>query len=83
MKSYINASGGYTDKAFEAKSFVIKYNGKTQRNGWFKKVKIEPGDTIMVPVDNRTKGAWDRVLTILDGVAKVATTVLLIKNVSK
>lgn len=83
MKSYINASGGYTDKAFEAKSFVIKYNGKTERNGWFKKVKIEPGDTIMVPVDNRTKGAWDRVLAILDGVAKVATTVLLIKNVSK
>lgn len=37
----------------------------------------------MVPVDNRTKGAWDRFLGILDGAARIATTVLLIKNVSK
>ena len=82
MAFYVNASGGYTDKAYENKTFVIKYNGKTEKNGWFKKVKIEPGDTIMVPADNRQKGAWDRFLGILDGVAKIGTVVLLIKNVT-
>ena len=55
---YVNGTGGFTDKAYVKKAFVVKYNGKTEKNGWFSRVKLEAGDTVIVPKDDRTKKSF-------------------------
>ena len=52
IRSAIDSSGGYQDYADKRKVYVIKANGiivKANRNIFARNVKIEPGDTIVVP----------------------------------
>ena len=52
IRSSINNSGGFQDYADKRKVYVIKANGmieKANRNIFTKNVKLEPGDTIVVP----------------------------------
>jgi protein involved in polysaccharide export with SLBB domain len=52
ITSAIDNSGGYKDYAAKRKVYVIKANGlieKANRNIFTKNVKLEPGDTIVVP----------------------------------
>jgi protein involved in polysaccharide export with SLBB domain len=52
VRSSINNAGGYQDYADKRKVYVIKANGlieKANRNIFTKNVKLEPGDTIVVP----------------------------------
>ena len=52
IKSAIENSGGYKDYADKRKVYVIKANGlieRANRNIFTKNIKIEPGDTIIVP----------------------------------
>ncbi len=53
---YINRSGGLTNKADEDRIYIIKANGGVEipkTSSWFasNKQKLEPGDTIVVPLD--------------------------------
>ena len=52
VRSAIENSGGYQDYADKRKVYVIKANGlieRANRNIFTKNVKLEPGDTIIVP----------------------------------
>ena len=52
IRSAIDSSGGYQDYADKRKVYVIKANGlieRANRNIFTKNVKLEPGDTIVVP----------------------------------
>lgn len=52
VKSAINNSGGYQQYADKRRVYVIKANGiveKASRNIFVKNIKLEPGDTIVVP----------------------------------
>jgi polysaccharide export outer membrane protein len=52
VRSAIDHSGGYQDYADKRKVYVIKANGlieKANRNIFTRNVKLEPGDTIVVP----------------------------------
>ena len=52
VKSAIENSGGYRDYANKRKVYVIKANGlieKVNRNIFTRNVRLEPGDTIVVP----------------------------------
>ena len=52
VRSAIRNAGGYQDYADKRKVYVIKANGlieKTNRNIFVRDVKLEPGDTIIVP----------------------------------
>ena len=52
IRSAIDNSGGYQDFANKRKVYVIKANGlieKANRNIFTRNVKLEPGDTIVVP----------------------------------
>ncbi|MDC0587712.1 SLBB domain-containing protein [Gammaproteobacteria bacterium] len=52
VRSSINNAGGYQDYADKRKVYVIKANGlieRTNRNIFTRNVKLEPGDTIVVP----------------------------------
>ena len=52
VRSAIDNSGGYQDYADKRKVYVIKANGlieKANRNIFSRNVKLEPGDTIVVP----------------------------------
>lgn len=56
---YIDAAGGMTLKALKDQAYVIKADGKVQKNKRCSKVKIEAGDTIVVPYDPRDKKQFD------------------------
>jgi polysaccharide biosynthesis/export protein len=52
VRSAIENSGGYQDYADKRKVYVIKANGlieKANRNIFTRNIKLEPGDTIVVP----------------------------------
>lgn len=52
VRSAIDNSGGYQDYADKRKIYVIKANGlieKANRNIFSSNIKLEPGDTIVVP----------------------------------
>ena len=52
VKSAINNSGGYQQYADKRRVYVIKSNGiveRASRNIFVKNIKLEPGDTIVVP----------------------------------
>jgi polysaccharide biosynthesis/export protein len=84
MNYYVESSGGYKETAYKNKAFVVKYNGKTVKNGWLKRVKVEAGDTIIVPKDDRNKKSlWEVVGTTFDFIVKVATTYAVVHNVTK
>jgi protein involved in polysaccharide export with SLBB domain len=80
LKDYIDAAGGYKEKAYEKKVFIIKANGKALKEN-IKKAIIEPGDTIIVPKDTRDKSKLDRFLDILQVSVQLLTTVLLVNSV--
>jgi protein involved in polysaccharide export with SLBB domain len=58
VKDYIHKSGGYTQNADEARTFVVKANGSvltSKGNAWFGKGSaiqtVSAGDVIVVPID--------------------------------
>jgi polysaccharide biosynthesis/export protein len=58
LKDYLEASGGFTNDADEGRLYIIKASGEIilpKRRGLFKflpkTAKIEPGDSIVVPLD--------------------------------
>jgi polysaccharide export outer membrane protein len=58
LQDYINQSGGYTPAADADRVYVVKANGAVSlpnQSHWFSgdSLKIEPGDTIVVPLDTR------------------------------
>lgn len=75
-KKYIGAAGGYKETAYKKKTFVIKANGKTYENP--KDTKIEPGDTIYVPVDTRVKKGFERAMEAFKGTLEIVSSVALI-----
>lgn len=73
---YVNLSGGTTYKADAKRIYVVKADGMgvASQSGWFKKGnnEIEPGDTIVVPLDvDRVKPItlWSNVSQIVYQIA--------------
>jgi len=65
LRDYIDLSGGIKERADNKRIYVVKANGAVAlpgRTGWFsrKRLKIEAGDTIIVPLDADKK----KVLTV-------------------
>lgn len=75
-KDYIEAAGGFTEKARKAKVFVIKANGKAVKD--ISKQKIEAGDTIVVPRDTREQNGFDRFVEVLRVGVELLTTIVLV-----
>lgn len=55
-QDYIARSGGTNDRADKSRIYVVKADGSVflpKKKGWFKRQKnnIEPGDTIVIPLD--------------------------------
>lgn len=60
VDDYLSLAGGLRKRADSERVYVIKANGSVvipQQNGWFavKSETLEPGDTIIVPVDTEYK----------------------------
>jgi polysaccharide export outer membrane protein len=80
---YIAMSGGVTPRADEKHIYVVRANGSVEvgtSSVWFRKggVQIEPGDTIVVPLDTvrmRPLPFWTAVTTIIYNLAISAAAV--------
>jgi polysaccharide biosynthesis/export protein len=75
---YIAKSGGITQKADKRRIYVVRANGSVlsnERRGFFRRgteVGIQPGDTIVVPLDAeriRPLPLWTAVTTIIYNLA--------------
>lgn len=83
VQDYIERSGGTNLKADKSRVYVVKANGRVflpQKSGWFSRdmVNVEPGDTVVVPLDaDRIKSLtlWTSVSQIVYQVALGAAAV--------
>lgn len=72
VEDYLSLAGGLRKRADEERIYVIKANGSVvipSAKGWFavKESQLEPGDTIIVPVDTEYKDSlslWTTVTQI-------------------
>jgi len=72
VDDYLSLAGGLRKRADSDRVYVIKANGSVvipHQNGWFavKSETLEPGDTIIVPVDTEYKDSlsmWTAVTQI-------------------
>lgn len=73
LKDYIEMSGGTKQKADKRRIYVVKANGRVftpKRSVWFKSrsQQLEPGDTIIVPLDTDRVDRitmWSSITTIM------------------
>lgn len=80
---YISMSGGLTQRADDERIYVVRADGsvEVQGNGfWFRRggVEIQPGDTIVVPLDTermRPLPFWQAVTSIVYNLAVAAAAV--------
>ena len=86
-QDYIRLSGGLTRKADDSRIYVVRADGSVVANmggGWFRRgsrVSIQPGDTIVAPIDTDrlpTLPLWQTVTTIVYNVAIAAKAVGLL-----
>jgi protein involved in polysaccharide export with SLBB domain len=84
---YIARSGGVTQKADRKRIYVVQANGGVVaggRTGWFRRsqeVEIQPGDTIVVPLDTEripSLPLWQAVTSII---YNLAVALLAIRSV--
>ena len=62
VNDYIELSGGTNIRADQKRTYVVKVDGSVKlpsRSGWLsrRKVSVEPGDTIIIPLDIERRGA--------------------------
>ncbi|NVJ60857.1 MAG: SLBB domain-containing protein [Gammaproteobacteria bacterium] len=80
FEEYIERSGGETDKADDDRIYIVKADGSVvlpNKSGWINAtgVTIEPGDTIVVPLDvdaTNSLGLWTQVSQIVYQIAFAA-----------
>jgi protein involved in polysaccharide export with SLBB domain len=82
LNSAINNAGGYQQYADKRRVYVIKANGivqKASRNIFVRNIKLEPGDTIVVPrkiiTQNRGLQALAPITQILSDLAFSAAAI--------
>lgn len=83
VEDYIERSGGVNERADKSRVYVVKANGRVflpNTKGWFKRdsVKIEAGDTVVVPIDTdriETLTLWSSVSQIIYQMALGAAAV--------
>ena len=87
VRSAIERSGGFQDSADKKKVYVIKANGiimKESRNIFTKNIKLQPGDTIVVPrkiiINNPGLSALLPVTQILSDIAFSAAALESLSN---
>jgi protein involved in polysaccharide export with SLBB domain len=81
--TYVDSSGGYTVRADKGRVYVVRANGQVVGVGgsrWFsgKKTTIQPGDTIVVPLDTDRVPSliqWASITQVLFNLALAAAAV--------
>ena len=81
--TYVDSSGGYTVRADKGRVYVVRANGQVVGVGgsrWFsgKKTAIQPGDTIVVPLDTDRVPSliqWASITQVLFNLALAAAAV--------
>ncbi len=81
---YLDRSGGLTRRADERRIYVVRANGEVVADGggrWFRRTasaQIEPGDTIVVPLDverTRPLARWSSITQVVYNLAIAAAAV--------
>ena len=85
---YIARSGGTTRKADRKRIYVVRANGDVvsgERTGWFRRsrsTEIEPGDTIVVPLDAERINSLPLYQSITTIIYNLAVALLAVRSVN-
>ena len=85
VRSSIDGAGGFRDSADKTKVYVIKANGlieKVSRNIFTKNIKLEPGDTIVVPRKIVLDSGLESLLPITQILSDLAFSAAAIESLS-
>ena len=85
VRSAIDNAGGYQDFADKRKVYVIKANGlieKANRNVFTRNVKLEPGDTIVVPRKIANNPGFEALLPVTQMLSDLAFSAAAIESLS-
>lgn len=81
VNNYITMAGGYKEEAREGKVFVLDANGSAKKSFLWFGVKIEPGDTIVVPRDIRENGDFNNAVAVVRTVSEIILTGIMLYNI--
>lgn len=86
LKEYINAVGGYTNKASKKDAYIYKVNGTVisarQSKSKFYKASLEPGDAIVIPAKSKVPiNALEMISNITDILARIGTSAYIITKI--
>lgn len=74
LKYYVNAAGGFDNRARKGKSFVIYMNGMVASG---KRAEVRPGCVIIVPSKSASEPVkWSEVISLVSSTASTAAVVL-------
>lgn len=80
LADYLDRSGGITPKSKKGLVYVVKADGSAmKRKAWWRGTAIEPGDTIVVPLNVekiRKLKAWNEATSVLGNVVNPAANVV-------
>lgn len=87
-KDYVRLAGGFKKQADKKRMYIIKASGAVmvpKRHNWFrhKKVAIEPGDTIVVPINTDYMDGLSTVATATQMLYQVGLSAAAIANLSR
>lgn len=80
-KYYINAAGGFSQKARKSNAYIIYMNGMVAKIS--QGAKVQPGCEIVVPSKLKKKASIAEMATMGTSVASIATMIATIANLSK
>ena len=82
VEYYINAAGGYGDRARRSRVYIVYMNGRVQKAG--SGGKVEPGCEIIVPQRPERKGmTTGEVMSMASSAASLTTVVITLVNLLK
>jgi hypothetical protein len=74
LKYYIDAAGGYDNRARKNRSFVIHMNGMVASG---KRAEVRPGCIIIVPSKSQTEPIkWSEVISLISSTASTTAVVM-------
>lgn len=81
LKYYVDAAGGFDNRARKNKAFVIYMNGMVASG---KSAEIRPGCIVIVPSKNQTEPiSWAEAVGLLSSTASTAAVIISVLNLTK
>ena len=81
LNYYLDQAGGYSDKAYKSKVYIVYMNGTVARAKKNSTKLIQPGCEIVVPKKTKTPLKTTEILSLGSTSASLATVIITLTNI--